>query len=296
MNIRDLKYLIALIDYKHFGKAAEACFVSQPALSIQIKKLEDELGVQLFERTHKSLLLTEVGMNLAKIARNILIEVEEMQEIAKLAQDPYCHELKIGIIPTIAPYLLPHIIPKLSIAFPKLKLYLIEEKTAVIVAKLKEGHLDTIVAALPLIEEGLVTYPLFVEEFVFAMPAGHPFAKRKILKQEELADEHLLLLEEGHCLREQALTACHLIKDNEFKNFRATSLETLRYMIASGIGITLMPKLACKKNDGIAYVKTMPKFSRTIGMLWRESCAKKNFLKEIASYLKKMIVEEKILK
>ncbi|OGT44473.1 MAG: hypothetical protein A3F42_08470 [Gammaproteobacteria bacterium RIFCSPHIGHO2_12_FULL_37_34] len=292
MNIRDLQYLVALANYRHFGKAANACFVSQPALSMQIKKLERYLGVQLLERTNKSVMLTPIGLIVAKQARQILNQTEELRETAKLAKDPYSGEIKMGIIPTLAPYLLPHIIPKLSAAFPKLEFYLVEEQTAHLIEKLEQGKLDTALLALPLTESTFTTSPLFTEEFMLALTPAHALAKRKTIKQSDLRDTHLLLLEEGHCLREQALEICHAVDARESKKFRATSLETLRHMVAIGVGITLLPALACRKNDGICYLAfSKPKPSRTIGMVWRKSTAKTIVLEEIAAHIQKIMAK-----
>ena len=244
MNIRDLQYLVALADHGHFGKAAEICFVSQPALSMQIKKLEENLGIKLLERTNKSVLLTEVGTAIAEQARQILNQVEEVRELAKSAKDPFSGELKIGIFPTLAPYLLPHIIQPLSKIFPKLSFYLIEEKTAILLEQLKHGKIHAAILALPVEEKVLSSSLLFKEEFLLTVPHSHPFAKRKSIEHEELDKKKILLLEEGHCMRHQILSFCQNINLHEAKNFRATSLETLRHMVAAGAGITLMPKLS----------------------------------------------------
>jgi len=288
MNIRDLTYLVALVQHRHFGKAAEACFVSQPALSMQIKKLEAYLGVQLLERSNKAVFLTEIGALLATQAQTVLNHVDELKELAKLAKDPFSGELKVGIFPTLAPYLLPHIIPVLTQAFPKLSLYLMEEQTASLLEKLRQGKVDVLILALPVNETGLTTLPLFEEEFVLALPQSHALARKKIIKPGELEHSHLLLLEDGHCLREQALSFCHLMKASEVQRFRATSLETLRHMVAAKVGMTLMPRLACQANDGITYVPfSQPKPSRTIGLVWRNSVAKKKLLEEMARQIKK---------
>ncbi|EKD72964.1 MAG: LysR protein, partial [uncultured bacterium] len=244
MNTRDLKYLIALSDHHHFGKAAEACFISQPALSMQIKKLEETLGVKLLERTNKSVLLTDIGVTITERARQILNHVEEMRDVAKLAKDPYRGELKIGIIPTLSPYLLPLIIPSLAKKFPKIYFYLVEEKTAALIEKLKIGKLDVAILSLPVMESGFSSSLLFEEEFLLAVPSAHPLAKRKIIRQDDLDKQNVLLLEEGHCMREQTLALCHKMHAAETQDFRATSLETLRHMVAAGNGVTLMPKLA----------------------------------------------------
>jgi LysR family hydrogen peroxide-inducible transcriptional activator len=287
MNIRDLKYLVALQDHQHFGKAADACFVSQPALSMQIKKLEEHLGVQLLERTNKSVMFTTVGDALTARARLVLSQVDEMKELAKQSVDPFSGELRLGIFPTLAPYLLPRISPKISKKLPRLSLFLLEEKTNILLEKLQQGKIDAAILALPIDVNGLVSVPLFDEEFMLAVPVAHELAKRKFIKAEELSHHPLLLLEDGHCLREQALSFCYRVQAEENQRFRATSLETLRYMVAAGVGVTLMPKLACRANDGVAYItfKT-PKPMRSIGMVWRASTAKELVLKEIVAQIK----------
>jgi LysR family hydrogen peroxide-inducible transcriptional activator len=286
MNIRDLKYLIAVADHNHFGRAAEACHVSQPGLSIQIKKLEDSLGVLLIERSNKRIFFTEVGKRIVQQARDILYHLESLQEIANHSKDPFCGELHLGMIPTLAPYLLPLIIPELSTLFPKLSLYLVEGPTANLLTSLNEGKLDAALLALPIAGDFSI-HPLFDEEFVLAVPLKHPLAKQKHVTFSDLENKTLLLLEDGHCLREQALAVCHKAHASELKNFRATSLETLRHMVAAGVGITLMPKLSCRSNDGICYLpfaSSIP--SRTIGLIWRESSTKEILLERLVKVIK----------
>ncbi|WP_218813486.1 LysR substrate-binding domain-containing protein [Rickettsiella endosymbiont of Dermanyssus gallinae] len=290
MNIRDLKYLVALSKYQHFGRAAEACFVSQPALSMQIKKLEADLGVKLLERSNKSVLLTPIGIAITEKAQHILEQADQIYALAKLAEDPYGGELKIGIIPTLAPYLLPLLMPALASQFPKLRFYLVEEQTALLIPKLKTGALDAAFLALPVVEPSLTHAVLFEEEFLLAAPAKHPLSAQKTVKQHDLDQQNVLLLEEGHCMRGQTLDICHKINVSEMQNFRATSLETLRHMVASGNGITLMPKLAQQTNDNIVYIPfSSPKPSRTIGLYWRVSSARKTLLGEVSTYIKKII-------
>lgn len=283
MNIRDLKYLIALMEHQHFGKAAEACFVSQPALSMQIKKLEASLGVTLLERSNKPVMLTDIGKKLCEHAHQILYQVDEMYELAKNEKDPYSSELKLGVIPTLAPYLLPHIMPVLAKKFPRLLFYLVEEQTHVLVEKLKSGKLDAALLALPVNESNFHCESLFKEEFLLAVSHAHPLAKRKTISQADLKDKTLLLLEEGHCLRDQALDICFQVKASESVSFRATSLETLRHMVAMDTGMTLIPRLAQKKNDGISYLSFVKhKPSREIALCWRKSSVKVDLLKELA--------------
>ena len=290
MNSRELSYLVALDDYRHFGKAAKACFVSQPALSMQIKKLEETLGVKLLERSNKFVLLTPTGIAITKRARHILQQIEEIRELAKLAENPYSGELKIGIIPTLAPYLLPLIIPSLAHEFSNANFYLIEEKTTSLIQKLKLGQLDAAFLALPTQEPSFSYSVLFEEEFLLAVPKTHALSKRKKIKQADLTNQTILLLEEGHCMRGQTLDICQRMNTSETQNFRATSLETLRHMVAAGNGITLIPKLAQQLNDSISYIPfSPPKPKRLIGLVWRVSATNKALLEEIATHIKKII-------
>jgi LysR family hydrogen peroxide-inducible transcriptional activator len=290
MNIRDLTYLIAVADHRHFSKAAEACFVSQPGLSTQIKKLEETLGVKLIERNTKSVLLTEIGEIITQQARDILHRIEAMKEIAHQAEDPFSGTLHLGLIPTLAPYLLPHILPTLATQFPKISLYLVEDTTAHLLEKLSQGKLDAALLALPTEEENLLTAPLFEETFVLAVSTQHPLAMRKKIKVDNLQNETLLLLEEGHCLRDQALNVCHQTTIIESTNFQATSLETLKQMVAFNGGITLMPKLSEHATPSIAYIPfSSPQPKRTIGMIYRSSTVKKILLDAMIIQIKESL-------
>jgi LysR family transcriptional regulator, hydrogen peroxide-inducible genes activator len=298
MNIRDLKYLVALSDHQHFGKAADACFVSQPALSMQIKKLETHLGVKLIERNNKSMLLTTSGLAIVERARQILNQVEELREIAKAAKDPFSGELKIGIFPTLGPYLLPRIMPGLAKKFPKLSLYLIEEQTTLLLEMLKQGKLDAAFIALPPDSTNFTAVPLFEEEFLLAAAATHPLAKQATIKQQQLNDKQLLLLDDGHCMRTQALALCQRVHAEEMQNFRATSLETLRYMVAAGLGITLMPQLAVQTdNKSIAYIPfAAPRPTRTIGLVWRTGTAREVLFEKFVERVKEIMEKQKNIK
>jgi LysR family hydrogen peroxide-inducible transcriptional activator len=297
MNIQSLKYLVALSKHKHFGKAANACFVSQPALSMRIAKLEDSLGIKLLERTNKSVMLTTHGMVIAERAKFILNQVQEVRDIAKLAKDPFCGELKIGVFPTLAPYLLPLVIPQLSKDYPKISFYLIEEQTTQLVEKLKEGKLDAALLAQPTPVKDFNHNKLFTEEFLLAIPAKHPLAKLKKVNYEHLHDNNLLLLDEGHCLREQALSICNNMRVMENQNFRATSLETLRQMVTAGVGITLMPRLACHAHDNIIYVPfAAPQPIRSVGLFWRTTSARQVLLEQVANKIKNILKKQKMVK
>ena len=287
MNLRDLKYLLALADHRHFGRAAAACFVSQPTLSTQIKKLEEELGVSLVERAPRKVMLTPAGRDAVERARRIVAEVEQMKEAARRSQDPEAGTVRLGMFPTLGPYLLPHVIPRIRERFPDLELLLVEEKSDVLLSRLHEGRLDAALLALPVHDDQLHSEFLFEEPFVLAVSESHPLARRDSLSLAELNDQKLLLLEDGHCLREQALEVCRLSGANEKSEFRATSLETLRQMVAADVGITLLPTLAVKppvvqsRNIHLlGFSDSHP--SRRIAMLWRRSSAMNGFLLELS--------------
>jgi len=290
MNLRDLHYLVALADRRHFGKAAADCFVSQPTLSTQIRKLEEELGVALVERAPRNVMLTPIGKDMAERARRIVAEAEQMKETARRSRNPEAGSVRLGLFPTLGPYLLPHAVPHIRKRFPRLELLLIEEKSEILLTRLRAGQLDAVVLALPIHDEQLHTQFLFEEPFVLAVPETHRLAQRETLRLAELSREKLLLLEDGHCLREQALEVCHLAGAGEMGEFRATSLETLRQMVAADVGITLLPTLAVKppvaRSRNIRLVRfkgTQP--SRNIAMVWRRSSAMHGFLLKLAQVL-----------
>ena len=291
MNLRDLRYLVALAEALHFGKAAEACHVSQPTLSTQIRKLEDELGVALVERAPRHVMLTPAGRDIATRARRVLAEVDQMRETARRTSDPEAGTVRLGLFPTLGPYLLPHVVPRIRARFPRLELLLVEEKTEAVLHMLREGKLDAAVLAMPLHEDWLETEFLFEEPFLLAVPEGHPLAHQRDLTLSDLGDQHLLLLEEGHCLRDQALEVCHLAGAGEKEGFRATSLETLRQMVAAGVGVTLLPMLAVKppvspsENIRLIAFKDPPP-TRRMAMVWRKTSAMGDFLHALADVLR----------
>ncbi|HET8899709.1 MAG TPA: LysR substrate-binding domain-containing protein [Rhodanobacteraceae bacterium] len=288
MNLRDLRYLVALAEHRHFGRAAAASFVSQPTLSTQIRKLEEELGVALVERTPRTVLLTDVGREIVARAREVLNEVEQIRRVARRDRDPEAGSLRLGIFPTLGPYLLPHVLEQLRQRFPRLELLLVEEKTPELVQRLREGKLDAAILAQPIHDDTLHAEFLFEEPFLLASPASHPLAKRRTLHLDDLAEENLLLLEDGHCLRDQALEVCHLAGAGEKSGFRATSLETLRQMVAANVGITLLPLLAVQPpiartpNVHLTAFRGQPP-SRRLAMFWRRSSAMHEFLLQVAA-------------
>jgi LysR family hydrogen peroxide-inducible transcriptional activator len=278
MNLRDLQYLVALAETRHFGRAAERCHVSQPTLSAQLKKLEEYLGVALIERRPRKVALTASGEAVIERARHMLQGAEDIRALARASQDPLAGPLKVGLIPTLGPYLLPRVMPRIAQALPKLALLLHEYQTAPLVQRVLDGELDLAILALPADTRGLQTRPLFAEAFLVAMPEQHRLASKRRLRTPDLAGEKLLLLEEGHCLREHALEACARA-GAEDQGFRATSLETLRQMVASGAGITLLPRLAAEGPFASARGLVVRPFappvpSRTIGAAWRRSSSR----------------------
>ena len=232
IKLKDLRYLVAVADTGHFGKAAERCFVSQPTLSAQLRKLEEYLGVVLIERQPRQALLTPAGAEIVARARRIVEASDEVVEIARTHRDPLAGRLRIAFLPTIGPYLLPGIAPRLHKALPRLELMFYEYQTAPMLERLHAGDIDMGVLALPVGLDGLVVQSLYDEPFVVAAPARHPLAARKEVRIEDLRGVTLLLLEDGHCLRDQALDVCNRVAVQENQNFRATSIETLRQMVA----------------------------------------------------------------
>jgi LysR family hydrogen peroxide-inducible transcriptional activator len=291
MNFRALQYFVKLAELKHFSKAASACFVSQPTLSTQIAKLEDELGVSLVERAPRQVMLTPIGEDIAHRARHVLRDIEHIKDAARRSKDPETGTIKLGIFPTLAPYLLPHVIPVICQRYPELRLQLAEEKTEDILNMLDQGRLDAGLLALPVEEHGMEMEILFEEPFVTAMPASHPLTDKKVISLRDLEGEELLLLEEGHCLREHALAVCALAGAHERLDFHATSMETLRQMVAANAGVTLMPVLSVKppipSTNNIALRPfESPAPSRTIALVWRSSSPLGGFLRKLAESLK----------
>lgn len=292
MNLRDLDYLVAVAEHRHFGRAAEACFVSQPTLSTQLRKLEAELGVELIERSPRHIMLTEAGERVVERARVILDEAEGIRSIARSAQDPESGSIRMGLFPTLAPYLLPHVVPQLHARFPNLELLLVEEKTEVVLQRLRDGKLDVGVVALPVHDTQLHQKVLFAEDFLLAVPADHPLAQREgPVDPAVLVGEHVLLLEEGHCLRDQALSICRLAGAAERSGFRATSLETLRQMVAAGVGVTLLPELAVRppvppSPDVHLHRFCDPVPRREIAMVWRRTSVCAGLLPKVADVVR----------
>jgi LysR family transcriptional regulator, hydrogen peroxide-inducible genes activator len=290
MTLQELRYLVALADCGHFGQAAEACFVSQSTLSTGLKKLEDFLGVVVFDRSLKRVTPTPIGREIVESARRIVDEAARIREVASYAKDPMDRTLHLGVIPTLGPYYLPHVLTQVRSAFPKLRLLLREEMTPHMLEHLADGKLEAGLLALPIDDTNLEVAPLFVEPFLAAVPGGHPLAKLKTVNIDELAAAGLMLLEEGHCLRDQALEACHLqgIKSEEI---RATSLETLRQMVAMGLGVTLIPTLAgaginATGEQVVLKPISKPGAARSIGLVWRRRSPMASSIERLAETLR----------
>ena len=293
LKLKDLRYLVAVADTRHFGRAAERSFVSQPTLSAQLKKLEEYLGVQLIERAPKRVQLTAAGEEVVERARRILEASDEIVDLARGHSDPLAGRLRLALLPTIGPYLLPNVAGRLRKSLPRLELMLYEYQTDPMLEKLHSGEIDVGILAFPVPMDGLDSFELYKEPFTVAVPAGHKLAQRSSIRVDDLSHETLLLLEDGHCLRDQALDICSGSDVHEKQDFRATSLETLRQMVAAGVGITLLPELAGRGAYGNArgvairpFVKPVP--TRTVGAVWRKSTARRGAIhalcKQIASH------------
>ncbi len=279
LKLKDLRYLVAVADERHFGRAAARCFVSQPTLSAQLQKLEQGLGIQLVERAPNNVSLTQAGVEIVARARRILEAADEVVTLAASQLDPLAGKLRVALLPTIGPYLLPRVAPLVRKSLPRLELRLYEYQTGPMLEKLRAGELDVGILALPVDLTGLQARELYREAFVVALPAQHPLAARESVRVADLKDEKLLLLEEGHCLRDQALEVCSRVGVRDQQDFRATSLETLRQMVATGAGITLLPELAgrgaYRNARGVAlrpFAKPVP--VRHIGAIWRKTSAR----------------------
>jgi LysR family hydrogen peroxide-inducible transcriptional activator len=283
-TLRQLRYLVAVVDRCHFGQAAAACSVSQSTLSASIQELEDLLGAPLLERTRRSVVPTPLGRTVADRARGLLKGAEDLVDLAQAARDPLSGPLHLGVIPTIGPFLLPRALPKLRESFPKLQLYLREDQTARLLERLDGGELDAVLLALPYALGDLEVMDLGEDRFSIVQPAGHVPASN-------IADENLLLLEDGHCLRDQALAACELEGARRNAGFNGTSLHTLAQMVANGLGVTLMPQMALDAGILRGLDVTVRPLAgavphRRIGLVWRRSSARAETFRALGEALK----------
>ena len=280
MTLTELKYIVAVARERHFGRAAEACFVSQPTLSVAVKKLEEELDVKLFERGANEVSVTPLGAQIVRQAQQVIEQAAALKEIAKLGKDPLSGPLRLGVIYTIGPYLLPDLVRQAIERMPQMPLMLQENFTAKLLDMLRLGDLDCAVLAEPFPDTGLAVAPLYDEPFLAAVPSRHPLAKRKSITAEELKSETMLLLGTGHCFRDHVLEVCpeyaRFASDAEGirKSFEGSSLETIKYMVASGMGVTVVPQLSVPKDlqPHIRYVKfSAPVPTRRVVLAWRRS-------------------------
>ncbi len=286
MTLTELRYVVAVSKERHFGRAAESCFVSQPTLSVAIKKLEDELGVTLFERGGSEIGVTPIGAQIIEQAKRVLEQSAAIKEIATTGKDPLAEPLRLGVIYTIGPYLLPPLVKRMIEGWPKMPLLLQENYTASLIDMLKHGALDVAIMALPLPDTGLVVEPLYDEDFVVAVPREHPWAARAHVTPDDLRDETMLLLGAGHCFRDQVLEVCpelqalpvaHWGADSGIRRtFEGSSLETIRHMVASGIGVTVLPRTSLPSpipTDSllcfVPFAEPVP--GRRVVMAWRKT-------------------------
>ena len=302
MTLTELKYIVAVARERHFGRAAEACFVSQPTLSVAIKKLEDELNVQIFERGTSEVSVTAVGEQIVAQAQRVLEQTLAIKEIAKSGKDPLVGPLRLGVIYTIGPYLLPTLVKHMIANVPQMPLMLQENYTVKLIELLKQGQIDVAIMALPFSETGLMVQPLYDEPFVIALPAGHPWEKRAAIDADELKQETMLLLGSGHCFRDHVLDVCpELMRfsqsaDGIQKTFEGSSLETIRHMVASGVGITVLPRTSVAQvgprangtestDSGllsyVAFAEPVP--DRRVVLAWRKSFTRRSAIDAIGA-------------
>ena len=301
MTLTEIRYIIAVADEKHFGRAASRCFVSQPTLSIGVKRLEDELGVTLFERSKSGVHLTAVAEQLVEKARDILREVDSFKELSNHLKDPFLAPLRIGAIYTIGPYLFPSLLPALKTAEPRLKLYIEESFTGTLRKMLKKGQLDAIIVALPFTEPDIEVRELYTEPFEVLLPASHPWSLKPSIPPKHLHTENVLLLGEGHCFRDQVIDACpalsQSIYDRDNLVAEGSSLETLRHMVASGLGVTVLPASAAGLENyapGFLTTKpfTKPEPSRIVAVAWRKQFPRMEAIELLIDVIRKQVGPE----
>ena len=290
-SLKQLEYLVALAETQHFGKASQRCNVTHSTLSAGIKDLESVLGISLAERTKRKVTMEPLGIEIAERATLLLRDAEDIMELAATHREPLTGKIRLGVIPTIGPFLLPGVLIPLNSAYPDLRLYLKEDQTDALLQQLRAGEIDLALIALPFETDGLTTTDLFEDEFQFACHADHPLATRKAVAEKYLVDQPLLLLEDGHCLRDHALSACRIPEDRFRPLFEATSIHTLVQMVMSGLGVTLLPQLAIDANitagSNIELVPLSTKASRTIGMVWRQSSTRVQEFELLANAFRK---------
>jgi LysR family hydrogen peroxide-inducible transcriptional activator len=279
LTLRKLRYLAALAQHRHFGRAAEACAVSQPALSMQIKELEDHLGVELVERRSGKAVLTETGAEVALRADRVLAAARDLEDFARHRSQPLTGRLRLGIIPTLAPYVLPKLLPGLQAGYPNLRIELRETQTRQLMSELSSGQLDAVMLALPAEDPDIESCALFEDSFLLAVPASDPLLKGEFARIEDVDRQRLILLEEGHCLRDQALAFCGHLRQEAMLSFGATSLATVMQMVSNGYGVTLVPDIAAAIEARDPRIRLLrfapPEPGRMVGLAWRRTSPRK---------------------
>jgi LysR family hydrogen peroxide-inducible transcriptional activator len=299
VSLTELRYVVATADERHFGRAARACSVTQPTLSAQVQKLERTLGVQLFERSSKGVHLTPIGEEIVAQARLVLDATEKILDLVHSRREPLSGPLRLGVIPTLSPYLLPWLVPPLRKAYPHLELIFREVKTSELLDELAHHRLDAGILALPIPAPGIVNAPLFDEPFWLIVPRGHALAAKKRVSDDDLSGERVLLLDEGHCMRDQALAICNQSPseiDERRADFRATSIETLRHMVAAGMGSTLLPALAVGEHDRngrdvVAIPFSAPVPVRHMALAWRRTHPRAADFEALADFVREHLPE-----
>ena len=294
MNLRDLGYIIAVAETRHFGRAAERCFVSQPTLSGQIKKLEEELGVAIFERTNRSVEITSVGHDIVAHARQMMEQADAIEQLATAHQDPLAGSLRIGAIPTLSPYLMPLILKPMKQRLPQSRLVLSEEMTDILLVRLRRHEIDAALLATPVEDGDLEVLPLFKEPFWVAYPRNHRFYEKEKIVLRDLHNDNLLLLAEGHCLADQAMDVCRIKERQtrgELADLRASSLETLIQLVGAGYGITLIPALAMRGSWSagsgvVAQPLAVADASRRVSLVFRNSFPRRAALQAFAELIR----------
>ncbi|MAF17054.1 MAG: LysR family transcriptional regulator [Marinomonas sp.] len=293
MTLTELKYIVMLAEEKHFGRAAERCHVSQPTLSVAVKKLEDELGAAIFERSKSSVYITPIGEQIVAQARRVLEQANMIKELASSGKNQLRGPLKVGAIFTIAPYLFPSMIPELKRIAEGMPLLIEEDLTENLRPKLRNGELDAIIVALPFREPDVVTRPIYEEEFVVLMPKDHPWTQLEHISTDQLTTDNLLLLGKGHCFSDQVMEACPIVGENELNEghtiVNGSSLETIRYMVSSGLGVTVLPKSAVTHVDEqILAVRPFksPVPKRTVALAWRASFPRPKAIESLSQSIK----------
>ena len=292
-TLKQLKYLCTIAKTHHFGQAAKECHVSQSTLSAAILELEEHLGVVLIERSNKRAHLTRVGEKVVNRSRDILVNVADLVSVCNTSEKPFSHELRLGVIPTIAPYLLPSLLHQMRNEYPNFKLSLKEELSKTLVERLNNGELDVLLLALPYPSQGTTTFHLFYDEFLLACPDSHALANKELLQLSDINNHDLLLLEDGHCLRDHALEACRLDAKELSIPYQATSLNTLIQMVANNMGITLLPNMAIDAHINADIPVTVKPFLekkiwRSIGLIWRNSSPRKNEFEILGKLLQEL--------